>query len=48
MSLVAESIVNSPIATHTEGPKPACIEKWIITMPIATSAAAIQRRCRRQ
>jgi hypothetical protein len=46
--LVADSIVNTPIATHTDGPKPACIAKWIITIPMPTSTAAIQRRWWRQ
>ena len=44
MSCVAESIVNTPIATHTAGPKPAWIAKKSIASPMPTSTAAIQRR----
>ena len=33
MSFVAESAVNTPIASQTSGPKPACIAKYSIAQP---------------
>ncbi len=44
MSFVADSAVNTPMASHTIGPKPASVAKYSMAHPIATSTAAIQRR----